>query len=484
MPVIKNLLLAVGYGLIGALTTIVFVYATYLQNRPDLEAWHTIDLEEEFTASKAGSIQSFTKYLDLEDRLYKELREKVYQGKSEAGKNRLNRYFFGSMSDPTKTKRNWNRSFELKQENPRGGVLLIHGLSDSPYSMRSLEQLFQAQGYYVLGLRLPGHGTIPAGLVNASWRDFTAATRLAAQHVRHEIGKSKPFYIAGYSTGAALAVEYSLAILEGEKLPAADGLVLISPAIGVNPVAVLAKYQAKLAAIPGLEKFAWDSIQPEFNPYKYQSFAVNAGDQIYRLTRQIEQRINRLDKGRGVVDMPTVLAFQSVVDATVSTRALVKVLFKRLAAEGHELVLFDINRSAHIEPFIAIDPVGDIKNLFTEPVLPFSTTLLTNISPETQKIYAQHRLAGPAKVTVNQLGLAWPDGIYSLAHTALPFSPDDPVYGSQEPKEKKLVYLGRIDLRGERGLFIVPASDLLRLSYNPFYSYIEDRIIMLLKEKK
>jgi alpha-beta hydrolase superfamily lysophospholipase len=484
MPIIKHLFLALGYGLIGVFTTIVFVYTMYLQNRPDLEAWHTIDLEEEFTASKAESIQSFNKYLDLENRLFTELREKVYQGKSNVRKNSLNRYFPGSMSDPMKIKQNWNRSFEINLKNPRGGVLLIHGLSDSPYSMRALAKLFQRQGYYVLGLRLPGHGTVPAGLLGASWQDFTAATRLAAKHVRHEIGDNKPFYIAGYSTGAALAVEYSLAILEGENLPAADGLVLISPAIGVNPIAMLAKYQAHLAALPGLEKFAWDSIQPEFNPYKYQSFAVNAGDQIYRLTRQIEQRINHLDKGQGVVGMPTVLAFQSVVDATVSTRALVKVLFKRLAAEGHELVLFDIDRSAHIEPFISVDPLNDIKNLFAESVLPFTTTLLTNISPETQEIYAQHRLAGLAKVTGTRTGLTWPDGIYSLAHTALPFSPNDPVYGSHAPKEKRLVYLGKIDLRGERGLFIVPASELLRLSYNPFYSYIEDRIIIFLNEKQ
>lgn len=484
MPIIKQVLLAVGYGLTGALITIIIVYFAYLQNRPGLESWHRVELEEEFTVDKAGSVRTIKEYFELEDQLFHKIRQRVYQKKGEAEKNRLNRYYAGSLSDPAKQKPDWNRSFEFKQKNPRGGVLLLHGLSDSPYSMRSLARLFQAQGYYVLGLRLPGHGTIPAGLVDVNWQDFALATRIAAQHVRQEIGADKSFYMVGYSTGAALAVEYSLAILEGEKYPAADGLVLISPAIGVTPIAILARYQAKLAALPGLEKFAWDSIQPEFDPYKYQSFAVNAGDQIYRLTRRIEQRINRLDKGHGVTGMPVVLAFQSVVDATVSTQALVKILFKRMAAEGHELVLFDIDRSAHIEPFIAYDPVNNIKELFAEPVLPFTTTILTNISEETQEIYARRRLAGPAKVSGERLGLVWPDGIYSLAHTALPFSPDDPLYGASAPKKQNLIYLGRIDLRGERGLFIVPAAELLRLSYNPFYAYIENRIIMLLDERR
>jgi pimeloyl-ACP methyl ester carboxylesterase len=278
MRIFKHLLLAIGYGFLGVAITLLIVYGTHLQNRPELEPWHTVELDEEFTMGTAESIQSFGEYLDLEERLFRQLRRDVYQHNDKTGKNLLKRYYAGSRADPANVERNWNRSFEFKKENPRGGVLLIHGLSDSPYSMRALAQMLHDQGYHVVGLRLPGHGTAPVGLVNVSWQDFAAATRLAAHHVRQQIGESKPFYLAGYSTGAALVVEYSLAILEGEALPAADGLVLISPAIGVSPIAVLAKYQAKLAVIPGLQKFDWDSIQPEYNPYKYQSFAVNAGD--------------------------------------------------------------------------------------------------------------------------------------------------------------------------------------------------------------
>jgi hypothetical protein len=145
-------------------------------------------------------------------------------------------------------------------------------------------------------------------------------------------------------------------------------------------------------------------------------------------------------------------------------------------------VLFDIDRSAHMEPFLAYDPVEDIKQLFADSQLPFTTTLLTNIEPDTQEIYARHRLAGPTKVAGEQIDLAWPDGIYSLSHSALPFPPDDPVNGEKAPKDRQLVYLGRKDLRGERGLFIMPATELLRLSYNPFYSYLEKRVVDFLQQ--
>ena len=46
----------------------------------------------------------------------------------------------------------------------RGGALLLHGLTDSPYSLRHVAELLAQQGYYALGLRLPGHGTFPAAI--------------------------------------------------------------------------------------------------------------------------------------------------------------------------------------------------------------------------------------------------------------------------------------------------------------------------------
>lgn len=477
MRLVKHFLLATAYGVLGVIITLFVGYIMYLQNRPELKPWHLVDLTEEFTIDRVDQIQTFEAYLKLEERLFSQLRRDVYQHADNGNAGLLNRYYEGSLADPNNDTQDWNRSFELTIENPRGGVLLVHGLSDSPYSMRGMAKTFHQQGFYVVGLRLPGHGTAPAGLTTATWQDFAVVTRLAAKHVRQKIGNSKPFYLGGYSTGAALVVEYSLSALEGEALPEVDGLVLVSPSIGVTGVAALAKYQAKLAVFPGLEKLAWDNIQPEYNPYKYQSFAVNAGDQVYQLTRKIERRINRLDKGKGVSGMPPILAFQSVVDATVSTKALVKVLFKRLAPKGHELVLFDIDRSAHMESFLAYDPVEDIKGLFADPQLPFATTLLTNIDPDSQEIYARHRFAGPTKVTGERLGLARPDEVYSLSHTALPFPSDDPINGEKAPQDRKLVYLGRIDLRGEKGLFIIPASEMMRQRYNPFYSDMENRII-------
>ena len=58
-------------------------------------------------------------------------------------------------------------------------------------------------------------------------------------------------------------------------------------------------------------------MQPEYDPYKYNSFAVNAGYQAYQATVEIQSQLNRLEKQGRLAEIPPILAFQSAVDATV-----------------------------------------------------------------------------------------------------------------------------------------------------------------------
>ena len=92
----------------------------------------------------------------------------------------------------------------------------------------------------------------------------------------------------GYSNGGALAMNYALLSLENPSLPQISGLVLISPSIGITPMASMANWQANLGRLLGLSKLAWNAILPEYDPFKYNSFAVNAGDQVYRLATKIQ----------------------------------------------------------------------------------------------------------------------------------------------------------------------------------------------------
>ena len=478
----KHLLLAVAYSVFGSAVVLVGVYTYMLENRPDLKVWHEAELDREFQAENAAGINTLDDYLELERRLFQQLQEQVYAGVGDSDQRQINRYSGGSRMDPTAYPRNWNRTFELTQQDAEAGIVLLHGLSDSPYSMRKLGQQLHGSGFYVVGLRVPGHGTAPSGLLNVKWQDFTAAARLSVRHVREKIGPDKPLYIGGYSNGAALAVEYSLAVLEGEDLPAADGLVLLSPAIGVSPAAALAIWQSRFSNISGLHKLAWNSITPEFDPYKYNSFPVNAGDQIHRLTQNIAQRMSRLAGPDGVRGFPRTLAFQSVVDATVPPAILIDALFMKLAPEGHQVVLFDVNRNAEAEPLLKSDPESLTQRLFADQALPFDLTLVTNVSVHSNVVVARRKPAGAQQSRDVTLDLSWPPGLFSLSHVSLPFAPDDPVYGSRANNpEDDSITLGSVVIRGERNLLQIPDSFFLRLRYNPFFPYLSQRLATFLQ---
>jgi len=130
-------------------------------------------------------------------------------------------------------------------------------------------------GYRVLGLRLPGHGALPSGLLSVTWEDLAAAARLGMAHLASVMG-GKPIHIIGYSMGAALAVDYSLNARAGTPLPPPASLLLISPAVGLARIADLTHWVERLGRLPGLGRLAWTAIMPEFDPFRYNSFTANA----------------------------------------------------------------------------------------------------------------------------------------------------------------------------------------------------------------
>jgi alpha-beta hydrolase superfamily lysophospholipase len=461
-------------GLIGVMLTLIVIFVLFLNNRLDLSVWHLAELNEEFTVD--SGVSSFKDYLALEERLFKQLDEEVYAKIADDQKGLINRFNKGSLSNPEKWPQNWNRSFEMPVSQPKAAVLLLHGMSDSPYSLRNLGERLHKAGVYVVGLRIPGHGTAPSGLTRVTWQDMAAAVQIAVRHTA-EKANGQPLHIIGYSNGGALAVNYALAAADDSRLPQITSLALLSPEIGLSRIAALAVWQARLGILLGLDKLAWNSLLPEYDPYKYGSFAVNAGDVAYRLTSEIQQRITALDKLGKLKNIPPILAFSSIVDATVSAPVLIKGLFNRIPAGGHELVLFNINSEANIEHLLKWSPAEMIRALQENPDRTFTLSLVTNKGQDNKEVMLVSKLPGQADTSDRDLGLSWPDGLYSLTHVSLPFPPDDPLYGGEVGSESPGIHLGDIALRGERGILLIPASEMLRLRWNPFYPYLEDKVL-------
>ncbi len=467
---LKKIALVVFSAVVGAVLFAVAGLILFMNSQPDLAPWHTIVLENEFNAK--SEIATLEDYLKLEDELFEELNKKIINPLPAKHRSNINRFTSGSFSDPARWPVNWNRSYELKAQDPKAAVLMLHGLSDSPYSLRQLAQDLNAAGVWVVGLRIPGHGTTPSGLTDIRWQDMAAAVRIIFSDMQRRMGE-RPVHIVGYSNGAALAVNYSLEALSKNTLPLPARLVLISPAIGITPFAALAVWQSRLGALFDLEKLQWSSVIPEYDPYKYQSFAINAGDLSHRFTGEIRKQLDLLQQQNKLDAFPPSLVFLSAVDATVSTRAVVIDLLRRLTPKQHKLVVFDLNRRQNMQHlFTAADPKQDLDKLLANNALPFDLSVITNIDGS-DRVVVKTNSASSKGLEEKQLNLTWPKDAYSLSHVALPFPPDDPLYGGPGAKASPGITLGKTSLRGETGALAVPAQDMLRQRWNPFYSYLK-----------
>ncbi len=449
-----------------------------------LEPWHTVALDGEFTAGDAASHAPLQDYLAREDALFQEVRQQIDSRVEATDATLYSRYRARGTQDPEAQQPDWNRTFELVPEHVRGGVLLLHGLTDSPYSLRRVGQLFQANGFYVLGLRLPGHGTTPGALARVSWTDWVAATHVGARHVRERIGANLPFLMAGYSNGGGLSVKYALDALSDADLPLPDSLVLFSPEIGIAQAAAISNIGKVLTGLPYFAQFRWLSIEPEYDPYKYNSFPKNAADQAWNVTQAVQKGLTRARSQGQMNRFPRVLTFLSWTDSTVDTTATVQHLFDQLDDPRSELVIFDVNRVDAFAGFMPATVDKPLDQLERSTNLNYRLTVISNVASDSRSVAANSRAAHSAQTETTPLNLEWPQNVYSLSHVAIPFAPDDPIYGDGSGKSATYsgLRLGALQPRGETSVLTVSLSQAMRLRHNPFFAYEEERIRALIDD--
>lgn len=450
---------------------------------PDLEPWHRWSFAAEPGAGELRDMD-WDAWLRAEQAVFDELQA------LRAAEPRPGRYRYEAQSTlgPRAGAVDWNRSQLFLPEGPvRGGALMLHGMSDSPYSLRHLAEVYLVRGFVVVIPRMPGHGTAPSGLRDAQWMQWLAATELAAREVRAHAGADAPFHVVGYSNGAALGLKYAMDRAEegaNARLPVPDRLVMVSPMIGIGRLAAFSRLMPLLSWIPYFEKSRWLDVQPEFNPFKYNSFPVNGVRQSWLLVGAVQTQLLQL-KATGRSDrLPPILAFQSVLDGTVSTSAVVRNLFDPLPANGSELVLFDINRQGVLAPMLRRSASGVLDDLQPGEAFEYRLTVIGNVDADSANVAERRRDPGQREAVLRPLPFVYPPNVYSLSHVALPFPVDDPLYGlSPRLDEDYGIRLGTLALHGERGALSVGTDQLLRLNSNPFYGYLATRIDETLQEK-
>ncbi|MEM9605143.1 MAG: alpha/beta fold hydrolase [Pseudomonadota bacterium] len=173
-----------------------------------------------------------------------------------------------------------NAPFELE---PTGnapatrGVLLVHGLGDSPFYLRDIAAALVDQGFRVRTLLLPGHGTRPADLTLPVYDDWR---NLVAHHVRLLQAEVEGVWLGGFSTGANLVTAYAA------QHDTVRGLLLFSPAFVPRDVLhVLAPLANHV--------IDWIDFDPhESNYTRYSTLAMNGGALLSQSVAEVRERLD------------------------------------------------------------------------------------------------------------------------------------------------------------------------------------------------
>ncbi|CAM3746124.1 alpha/beta hydrolase [Parendozoicomonas haliclonae] len=174
-----------------------------------------------------------------------------------------------------------NMPFELKPQvelPTTRGILLVHGLADSPFSFVDVGKRLSEQGYLVRTILLEGHGTRPGDMITA---DHSNWEKLVARHVEMLKGEVDEVYLGGFSTGG------NLTYLHAIDDPAIKGLMLFSP--GFQSDEPNAKY-APLAAF--FVDWLYD-VKPEqeFVYTRYMNTAAKGFGEYYKTSAASMKRL-------------------------------------------------------------------------------------------------------------------------------------------------------------------------------------------------
>lgn len=265
-----------------------------------------------------------------------------------------------------------NSPFELKPETAgsaglekryRRGVLLTHGLTDSPYFMRPLAEFFTQRGFRVMAILLPGHGTQPGDLLEVRWQEWAKAVAYGTDRLAEE---SDEIYLAGFSAGGALSLYQTL---QDDRV---RGLFLFSPALKVSSRAAWANFHRLYSwLIPSAK---WVGIKPDLDIFKYESFPKTAAAQMHALTVAVGRRFQKEE-----LKIP-VFAVVSTDDATVDVSATLA-LMRRADHPSCKLVLYTADTQP-IPPNIAAGKMEVVNSAFPGQKIAGSAHTAIMLPPE------------------------------------------------------------------------------------------------------
>lgn len=184
-------------------------------------------------------------------------------------------------------------------------VLLCHGFTGCPQSLRPWAEYLAAAGLTVSLPRLPGHGTSWQEMARTRWEDWYAEVDRALADLRN---RADEIFLMGLSMGACLALR--LAELHDTAI---GGLVLVNPSVTSDSKLVMLAPLLKLV-VPSVKGVGSDIKKPGVTELAYDRVPVKAAATLAGLWKYTKGDLAR-------VSAP-VLVFKSTEDHVVGPASL------------------------------------------------------------------------------------------------------------------------------------------------------------------
>jgi carboxylesterase len=163
------------------------------------------------------------------------------------------------------------------------GVLVVHGFTGNPSSMRDLAAAFAAAGFTVELPRLPGHGTTVEDMITTTWDDWSGAAEAAYADLA---GRCERVLVAGLSMGGTITCWLAI------RHPEIAGIVCVNPAVEAPAESFLEMMQATVDAgvtvIPGIGS---DIAKPGVKESAYEGTPVGPVISMFSAVKEIEGRL-------------------------------------------------------------------------------------------------------------------------------------------------------------------------------------------------
>jgi carboxylesterase len=193
----------------------------------------------------------------------------------------------------------------FSHDGDRTGVLLCHGFTGCPQSLRPWAETLAAAGLSVRLPRLPGHGTTWKEMAHTRWEDWYAEVNRSFDELR---ATTDEIFVMGLSMGGCLALR--LAELRG---PAIAGLVLVNPSITAD-TPVFALLPVVKFLLPSIKGIASDIKKEGASELGYTRVPLKAAATLPGLWRITKAQL-------ADVTQP-VLVYRSAIDHVVGPKSL------------------------------------------------------------------------------------------------------------------------------------------------------------------